>query len=59
MKKLQVLFVLLFTVFFSYTVIAQEAGFRGRNHRLNFPEKIHNPLGTPLAAGTYTAGSRW
>jgi photosystem II stability/assembly factor-like uncharacterized protein len=56
-KRLQVLFVLLFTLFFSYTVIAQEAGSVRGNYKLTIPEKIHKLVLDPLPAGTYSVGS--
>ncbi|OGU63627.1 MAG: hypothetical protein A2W30_09690 [Ignavibacteria bacterium RBG_16_36_9] len=57
MKRLPVLFVVLFTVLFSYTVIAQEMGALRQAGSMNVPEKVQTPLGPPLAAGTYTIGT--
>ena len=57
MKRLLVLFVVLFTVFFSYTIIAQEMGAARKGVSMSFPEKVQTPLGPPLAAGTYTIGT--
>ena len=57
MKRLLVLFVVLFTVFFSYTIIAQEMGAVRKGVSMSFPEKVQTPLGPPLAAGTYTVGT--
>ena len=57
MKKLLFLFVVLFTLFFSYTIIAQQMGAVRKGVSMNYPEKIQNPLGPPLAAGTYTIGT--
>ena len=57
MKRLDVLFVFLFAVLFSYTVIAQELGSLRNSHEITIPEKIQGPLGDPLAAGTYSIGS--
>jgi len=57
MKRLLVLFVVLFTVFFSYTIIAQEMGAARKGVSMSFPEKVQSPLGPPLAAGTYTIGT--
>ncbi len=56
-KRLQVLFVLLFTVFFSYTVIAQELGSIRKAHEITIPEKIHKLVLDPLPAGTYSVGT--
>ena len=50
MKRLLVLFVVLFTVFFSYTIIAQEMGALKKGFEINLPEKVQTPLGPPLAA---------
>ena len=57
MKRLLVLSVLLFTVLFAYTVVAQEMGSLRKGYEISFPEKIQSPLGPPLAAGTYTIGT--
>lgn len=57
MRKLLVLFVFLFTVFFSYAVVAQELGSLRKGYEISFPEKIQSPLGPPLAPGTYTIGT--
>ena len=57
MKRLLVLFVLLFTVFFSYTVVAQEMGSIRKSIEYSFPEKIHKLVLDPLPAGTYTIGA--
>lgn len=57
MKRLLVLFVVLFTVVFSYTNIAQEMGAVRKGVSMSFPEKVQTPLGPPLAAGTYTVGT--
>jgi hypothetical protein len=57
MKRLQVLFVVFFSVFFTYTAIAQEMGAMKKGISINFPEKIQAPLGDPLPAGTYTIGT--
>ena len=56
-KKLLVLFVVLFTVLFSYTVIAQQLGSLRKGYEVSIPEKIQSPLGLPLAPGTYTIGT--
>jgi hypothetical protein len=56
MKRLQVLFVLLFTVLFSYTVVAQELGLLKKECKITFPEKIHKLVLEPLPAGTYSIG---
>lgn len=57
MKTLTVLFVLLFTVFFSYTVFAQEMGSIRKSVEYSFPEKIHKLVLDPLPAGTYSIGT--
>jgi hypothetical protein len=57
MKQLFFFFTLLITVFFSYTVIAQELGSLRKGYEIAFPEKIQQPLGPPLAPGTYTIGT--
>ena len=57
MKKLLVLSIFLLTVVFSYSVIAQEIGAMRKSLNVNFPEKIQQPLGDPLPAGTYSIGS--
>ncbi len=49
-----VLFVLLFTVFFSYTIVAQEIGAMRKALGINFPEKIQKLVLDPLPAGTYS-----
>jgi hypothetical protein len=57
MKRLLVLFVVLFTLMFSYTVVAQEMGAMKKGISINFPEKIHKLVLDPLPAGTYSIGS--
>jgi photosystem II stability/assembly factor-like uncharacterized protein len=57
MKRLLVLFVFLFTVLFTYTVIAQEFGSIRKSIEFSIPEKIQNPVLDPLPAGTYTIGT--
>jgi hypothetical protein len=57
MKKLLELFVLLFTMLFTYAVIAQEMSLVRRGHVISVPEKVQTPLGSPLAEGTYTIGA--
>ncbi len=47
----------LLTVFFSYTVIAQELGSIRKAHEIKIPEKIHNLVLDPLPAGTYSVGT--
>ena len=42
---------------FTYTTIAQELGSLRKHYKISITEKIHNPLGPPLAAGTYTVGN--
>ncbi|HEY6627310.1 MAG TPA: hypothetical protein VIZ21_10155, partial [Ignavibacteriaceae bacterium] len=56
-KRLLLLFVLLFTVFFSYTVVAQEMGSIRKSVEYSFPEKVHKPVLDPLPAGTYSVGT--
>ena len=57
MKKLLISFVVLFALVFTYTTIAQELGTLRKQYKISFIEKIQNPLGPPLAAGTYTVGT--
>lgn len=57
MKRLLVLFVLLFTVFFSYTVLAQEFRSLKKDYEVLIPDKIQNPVLDPLPAGTYSVGT--
>ncbi len=58
MKRLDVLFVFLFTVLFSYTVVAQELGSIRKSYEITIPEKIQSLHGEPpLPAGTYSIGS--
>lgn len=57
MKRLLVLFVVLFTVFFSYTVIAQEMGSLRKGYEISFPKKIQKFVLDPLPAGTYSVGA--
>ena len=57
MKRLDVLFVVLFAVLFSYTAVAQELGSIKNSFEITIPEKIQGPLGDPLAAGIYSIGS--
>ena len=56
-KRLLVFFILLFTVLFSYTVVAQEMGAIKKSIEYSFPEKIQKPLLDPLPAGTYSVGT--
>jgi hypothetical protein len=56
MRKLLVLFVVLFALVFTYTTIAQELGSLRKGYEISFPEKTQSPLGPPLAAGTYSVG---
>ena len=57
MKKLLISFVVLFALVFAYTTIAQELSSLRKQYKISFTEKIQNPLGPPLAAGTYTVGT--
>ena len=57
MKRLLFLFVLLFTVMFSYTVFAQEVRSLKIGYVDSIPEKIHKPVLDPLPAGTYSVGT--
>ena len=56
-KRLLILFVLLFTVFFTYTVFAQESGAIKKGFAFSFPEKIHKLVLDPLPGGTYSVGA--
>ncbi len=57
MKRLQVLFALLLTVFFSHTVIAQELGSIRKSYEIIIPEKIQKLVLDPIPAGTYSVGT--
>jgi hypothetical protein len=57
MKRLLVLFVVLFVVAFTYTAIAQKMGALKKGISLNFPEKIQKAVLDPLPEGTYTIGA--
>jgi len=58
MKRLDVLYVFLFAVFFSYTAFTQELGSIRNNYVIEIPEKIQVlPGEPPLAAGTYSIGA--
>ena len=57
MKRLFTLFVFLFTVFFSYTVVAQEMSSLKGGYQITIPEKIQKLVLDPLPAGTYTIGT--
>ena len=57
MKRLLFLIILLFTIFFSISVVAQELGSLRKGYEVSFPEKIQSPLGPPLAPGTYSIGT--
>ena len=59
MKKLLVISVVLFTVFFSYAIIAQEMGVLKKGFEINLPEKVQTPLGPPLAARNLHGWYRW
>ncbi|MGB5895589.1 MAG: hypothetical protein WBG58_15540 [Ignavibacteriaceae bacterium] len=56
-KRLLVLSVLLFTVVFTYTTIAQEMGAIRKSVEYSFPEKIQKLVLDPLPAGTYSIGT--
>jgi hypothetical protein len=57
MKRLQVLFVLLFTVFFTCNVITQDFGSIRGGYELTIPQKLHKLVLDPLPAGTYSVGT--
>ncbi len=56
-KRLQILFVILFTAFFAYNAVAQEMGLLKKGVKISFPEKIHKLVLDPLPAGTYSVGT--
>ena len=56
-KRLLTLSVLLFTMVFTYTTIAQEMGAIRRSVEYSFPEKIQKLVLDPLPAGTYSIGT--
>jgi hypothetical protein len=49
--------IILFTVFFTYTVDAQEYGLLRKATNIILPEKIQGPLGDPIPTGTYSIGT--
>ena len=56
MKHLYIIFVFLFTVLISFSILGQEVGsFRGE-FKIPTPQKIFKPVADPLPAGTYTVG---
>jgi hypothetical protein len=58
MKKFLVLFIIFFSLVFTYTTIAQEMGAISRkNVEYSFPEKIQKLVLEPLPAGTYSVGT--
>lgn len=57
MKRLLILFVLLFTVCFTYSAVAQEFRSLKKDYVVSIPEKIQNPALDPLPAGTYSVGT--
>ena len=57
MKRLLALFVVLFTVLFTYNTIAQKMGAWKNGITLNFPQKIQKAVLDPLPAGTYSVGT--
>lgn len=57
MKRLLILIIVLLTVLFTYTAIAQEIGVLKKGISINFPEKIHKLVLDPLPEGTYTIGT--
>ncbi len=57
MKRLQVLLVILLTVVFTYTVIAQEIGYLKGRYEISIPQKINKLVLDPLPAGTYSVGT--
>lgn len=57
MKRLLVFFVFLFTLLFTYGVIAQKMGKLDKGSSVNFPEKIQKAVLDPLPEGTYTIGT--
>ncbi len=57
MKSLLTLSVFLLTVFFSYTVVAQELGSLRGGYEITIPQKIHKLVLDPLPAGTYSVGT--
>lgn len=57
MKLLILLFVILSTVFFSYSIVAQDFGSLKKESVFSIPEKINKLVLDPLPAGTYSVGS--
>jgi len=57
MKHLWLLFVFLFTVFFSYAILGQEIGRSRILHEITIPQKVHKLVLDPLPAGTYSIGA--
>ena len=57
MKRLLFLFILLFSVLFTVSVIAQEVNSLRKGHRISYPEKIQKLVLDPLPIGTYSIGT--
>ncbi|MBK9097726.1 MAG: T9SS type A sorting domain-containing protein [bacterium] len=57
MKRLFVLFIILFAVLYSSNIIAQEIGSLKRANEIPIPEKIQKIVLDPLPAGTYSIGT--
>ena len=57
MKKSYFPFAALLTILISFQMIAQKVESPRKSYLTNIPEKIQQPLGPPLSAGTYTIGA--
>jgi hypothetical protein len=57
MKRFFITCLILSTVFFTFTVDAQEGSFLRKPSNVTLPEKIQGPLGDPIPAGTYSIGT--
>ena len=56
-KKFLAFMVILFTVFFSYTIFAQQLRSLRGDYKFLIPEKIQRLLADPLPSGTYSVGT--
>ena len=57
MKKLITFWIFLFSMLFSYSIVAQHVKALRGSQQVNYPEKIMKPTGNPLPAGTYSVGA--
>ena len=57
MKKLTTISIFIFTILFSFTVVAQQMRSLRSGNKINIPKKIQKLVTDPLPAGKYTVGS--